>query len=79
LITGGIYGVIRHPMCASQWLWVLAQLLLLQNWTARWLNLLVFGFFHFRPLRAQEQLMIERFGAPYGTGVQKVGAVFPGF
>src|SRR5512134_3667406 len=34
LITNGIYGVIRHPMYASQWLWVIAQPLLLQNWIA---------------------------------------------
>src|SRR5690349_2817076 len=32
LITRGIYGVIRHPMYASQWLWLIAQPLLLQNW-----------------------------------------------
>lgn len=25
LITRGIYGIIRHPMYASQWLWVIAQ------------------------------------------------------
>lgn len=25
LITRGIYGYIRHPMYASQWLWVIAQ------------------------------------------------------
>jgi protein-S-isoprenylcysteine O-methyltransferase Ste14 len=31
LITRGIYGIIRHPMYASQWLWVIAQVLLLQN------------------------------------------------
>ena len=29
LITRGIYGVIRHPMYASQWLWVIAQPLLM--------------------------------------------------
>jgi len=31
LVTNGIYGYIRHPMYASQWLWVIAQFLLLQN------------------------------------------------
>jgi protein-S-isoprenylcysteine O-methyltransferase Ste14 len=42
LITRGIYGVIRHPMYASRWLLVIAQPLLLQNWIAGFLNLLVF-------------------------------------
>ena len=31
LITSGIFGYIRHPMYASQWIWVIAQPLLLQN------------------------------------------------
>jgi len=34
LVTNGIYGYIRHPMYASQWLWGMAQILLLQNWLA---------------------------------------------
>ena len=77
LITRGIYGVIRHPMYASQWLWVLAQPLLLQNWIAGWLNLIIFVFFYFLRVRAEEQLMIEQFGDQYRTYMQKVGAVFP--
>src|SRR5690606_23442668 len=34
LTTSGIYSRIRHPMYASQWLWCLAQPLLLPNWIA---------------------------------------------
>ena len=34
LITNGIYGSIRHPMYLSQWLMVVAQFLLIQNWIA---------------------------------------------
>jgi len=77
LITRGIYGVIRHPMYASQWLWVIAQPLLLQNWIAGWLNLLVFIFFYFLRVKAEEELMIEQFGDQYRAYMQKVGAVFP--
>jgi protein-S-isoprenylcysteine O-methyltransferase Ste14 len=58
---------------------VIAQPLLLQNWIAGWLNLLVFIFFYFLRVKAEEQLMIERFGDQYRTYVQKVGAVFPRF
>jgi protein-S-isoprenylcysteine O-methyltransferase Ste14 len=79
LITRGIYGMIRHPMYASQWLWVLAQPLLLQNWIAGFLNLLVFIPFYILRVRAEEQLMLEQFGDRYRSYMQKVGGVFPKF
>lgn len=77
LITGGIYGWIRHPMYASQWLWVIAQPLLLQNWIAGFANLLVFIPFYILRVRAEEQLMLEQFGEQYRSYMQKVGGVFP--
>ena len=79
LITRGIYGVIRHPMYASQWLWVLAQPLLLQNWIAGFANLLVFIPFYFLRVKAEEQLMMEKFGDQYQAYMQKVGGVLPKF
>lgn len=79
LITRGIYGVIRHPMYASQWLWVIAQPLLLQNWVAGWLDLIVFIFFYTLRVKAEEQLMLEQFGDQYRSYMQNVGAVFPKF
>jgi protein-S-isoprenylcysteine O-methyltransferase Ste14 len=79
LITRGIYGVIRHPMYASQWLWVAAQPLLLQNWIAGFLNLLVFIPFYFLRVKAEEQMMMEKFGDQYHTYMQKVGAILPKF
>jgi protein-S-isoprenylcysteine O-methyltransferase Ste14 len=79
LITRGIYGVIRHPMYASQWLWVFAQPLLLQNWITGFLNLLVFIPFYFLRVRAEEQLMLETFGDQYLSYSHKVGAVLPKF
>jgi len=79
LITRGIYGVIRHPMYASQWLLVFAQPLLLQNWIAGFLNLLVFIPFYLLRVKAEEQLMVETFGNQYQAYMQKVGAVLPRF
>ena len=79
LITRGIYSLIRHPMYASQWLWVIAQPLLLLNWIAGWLNLLVFIFFYTLRVKAEEQLMLEQFGDEYRAYMQKVGAVLPKF
>lgn len=77
LITRGIYSVIRHPMYASQWLWVIAQPLLLQNWIAGFLDLLVFIPFYFLRVKAEEQLMVEKFGNQYQDYMQKVGAILP--
>jgi len=77
LITRGIYGVIRHPMYASQWLWVIAQPLLLQNWIAGFLNLLVFIPFYLLRVKAEEQMMLESFGAQYQEYMKKTGGVLP--
>ena len=77
LITRGIYSVIRHPMYASQILWSLAQILLLQNWIAGFSSLVVFFPFYFMRVPAEEQLMLEQFGDQYRSYMQKVGAVFP--
>ena len=79
LVTQGIYGVIRHAMYASQWLWVIAQPLLLPNWIAGFLNLLVFIPFYFLRVREEEKLMLEQFGEQYRSYMQKVGGVVPRF
>lgn len=77
LITRGIYSVIRHPMYASQWLWVIAQPLLLQNWIAGFANLLIFVPFYFLRVKAEEQMMVEKFGDQYQVYMQKVGGILP--
>jgi len=79
LITRGIYGVIRHPMYASQWLLSLATPLLLQNWIAGFLNFLVFIPFYLLRVKAEEQMMLDSFGAPYQEYMQKTGEVLPKF
>jgi protein-S-isoprenylcysteine O-methyltransferase Ste14 len=79
LITRGIYGVIRHPMYASQWLWVIAQPLLLQNWIAGVLNIPLFLIFYKMRVKAEEQLMLEQFGGQYRSYMEQVGGVFPKF
>ena len=79
LITRGIYGSIRHPMYASQWILAIAQPLLLHNWIAGFLNLLAFIPFYLLRVKAEEQLMLEQFGNQYRSYMQKVGAVFPKF
>ncbi len=77
LITKGIYGIIRHPMYASQWLWVIAQPLLLQNWVAGVFNLIIFIPFYLLRVQAEEKMMIERFGEEYRDYMECTGAVLP--
>lgn len=77
LVTRGVYSVIRHPMYASQWLWVIAQTLLLQNWIAGVLNMPLFLIFYTMRVQAEEQLMLEQFGDQYRSYMEHVGGVFP--
>jgi protein-S-isoprenylcysteine O-methyltransferase Ste14 len=77
LITRGIYGMIRHPMYASQWLWVIAQPLLLQNWIAGFANLLLFIPFYLLRVKAEEQMMLDSFGKQYQDYMKKTGGVLP--
>jgi len=79
LITHGIYGVIRHPMYASQWLLSLATPLLLQNWIAGFLNFLVFIPFYLLRVNAEERMMLDSFGMQYQEYMQKTGGVLPKF
>jgi protein-S-isoprenylcysteine O-methyltransferase Ste14 len=77
LITNGIYGYIRHPMYASQWIWVFAQSLLLQNWLAGFLSLPVFILVYILRVNAEEKMMLDTFGDKYREYMNKTGAVFP--
>jgi protein-S-isoprenylcysteine O-methyltransferase Ste14 len=79
LITRGIYGLIRHPMYASQWLWVIAQSLLLQNWLAGPIDLIIFIPFYFLRVRAEEKMMLDSFGGQYRDYMERVGGVIPKF
>jgi protein-S-isoprenylcysteine O-methyltransferase Ste14 len=77
LVTKGIYRTIRHPMYASLWLGAIAQILLLQNWIAGPLNLLLFTAFYFLRVPAEEKMMLDTFGDQYREYMNKTGRVFP--
>ncbi|MCW5878870.1 MAG: isoprenylcysteine carboxylmethyltransferase family protein [Anaerolineales bacterium] len=77
LITTGIYSRVRHPMYASQWLFVIAQALLLHNWVAGLAGLVIFVPFYFIRVRAEEQMLLDRFGPKYEAYLQSTGAIFP--
>jgi protein-S-isoprenylcysteine O-methyltransferase Ste14 len=77
LVTSGIYRYIRHPMYASQWIWVIAQILLLWNWVAGPTDLLFFIPFYILRVRAEEKMMLDTFGDQYHEYMKKTGAVIP--
>jgi protein-S-isoprenylcysteine O-methyltransferase Ste14 len=77
LVTNGMYRLVRHPMYLSQLLWALAQILLMQNWLAGPLNLLFFIPFYFLRSRAEEKLMLDRFGDEYRAYMQTTGGMIP--
>jgi protein-S-isoprenylcysteine O-methyltransferase Ste14 len=77
LVTNGIYRIIRHPMYASQWIWVIAQILLLQNWLAGPIGLIFFIPFYFLRVQAEEKMMLDTFGEQYRVYMTKTGGVIP--
>jgi protein-S-isoprenylcysteine O-methyltransferase Ste14 len=77
LVTTGVYRSIRHPMYASQWLWSVAQPLLLQNWIAGWAGLLLFLPLYLLRVPHEEQMMLERFGEAYRAYMSRTGRVVP--
>jgi protein-S-isoprenylcysteine O-methyltransferase Ste14 len=77
LITNGIYRYIRHPMYASQLVWAVAQILLMQNWIAGPPSLILFIPFYLLRSRAEEQMMLERFPGPYREYKRTTGGILP--
>ena len=77
LVTGGVYRSIRHPMYASQWMWGVAQALLLRNWISGWSGLVLFAPLYLSRVPREEQMMLERFGEAYRTYMRRTGRVFP--
>lgn len=77
LVTRGIYGYIRHPMYASQWLWSIGQLLVLQNWIAGPASLLGFLPLYLLRVPREEQMMLDHFSDDYRDYMTRTGRVFP--
>jgi protein-S-isoprenylcysteine O-methyltransferase Ste14 len=77
LVTQGIYRYIRHPMYASQWLWGIAQALLLPNWIAGWASLVLFLPLYIERVPHEEQMLLDQFGDAYRVYMQQTGRVLP--
>ncbi len=77
LVTEGVYRRVRHPMYASQWLWSVAQALLLQNRVAGWAGLAVFTPLYASRVPREERMMLDRFGDEYRAYMSRTGRVVP--
>ncbi len=77
LVTGGVFGCIRHPIYAGLWLWAVAQPLLLQNWIAGFALLVLFIPLYLIRMPREEQMMLDHFGEDYGAYMKRTGRVLP--
>lgn len=79
LVTEGVYNHIRHPMYASNWLWAIAQTLLIANWIVGPATLFLLLPWYVQRVRREEQMMFERFGQEYASYMERTGRVVPRF
>jgi protein-S-isoprenylcysteine O-methyltransferase Ste14 len=77
LVTGGLYGYIRHPMYTAFWLWVIAQALLLQNWIVAIGGFAGWGILFFDRIGQEEALMRETFGEQYDAFARRTKRLVP--
>lgn len=77
LVTRGVYRTIRHPMYASQALWGVAQILLLQNWIAGQGGLLAFLALYWVRVPQEERMMLQHFGEAYRAYSAQTGRILP--
>ena len=77
LVTEGPFAHIRHPIYAGFWLWAACQPLLIQNWIAGWVFLILFGLIYFTRVDREEQMLEEAFGEQYRDYARKTPRLFP--
>ena len=77
LVTEGVYRSVRHPMYSSMWLWGVAQALLLQNWIAGWVSLVMFMPLYLLRVPREERMMLDEFGEEYRAYMDRTGRVIP--
>ena len=77
LVTGGVFGAIRHPMYAAHLLWGIAQVLLLQNWIAGPSMLATMLPVYVYRAPREEQMMLDHFGEAYRSYMNHTGRLLP--
>ncbi|MEM8795379.1 MAG: protein-S-isoprenylcysteine O-methyltransferase [Pseudomonadota bacterium] len=77
LVTNGIYKFVRHPMYLALWLAVIAQALLIHNWIAGFLVVVIFFAMYLSRIQQEETMMRTQFGPDYDAYAQQTGRIFP--
>ena len=78
LVVHGIYARVRHPMYLALFLHSIGQALVLPNWIAGPAYLLTFGLLFVLRFRAEERMLIERFGDEYQSYSARTRRLVPG-
>lgn len=78
LITQGVYRRIRHPMYTSLLLYSIGQALALPNWIAGPSYLAPFVLLLALRYRAEERMMLDRFGGEYAAYAARTKRLVPG-
>jgi protein-S-isoprenylcysteine O-methyltransferase Ste14 len=77
LVTHGIYQSVRHPMYSAFFVYGIGQALVLPNWVAGPVYLLVIAIlFSFR-VGPEEKMMLETFGDEYTAYMKKTKRLVP--
>jgi protein-S-isoprenylcysteine O-methyltransferase Ste14 len=77
LVDHGVYRRVRHPMYAAQWLWGIAQVLLLHNWIAGFSGLALSVLLYLLRIPREERMMLEHFGEKYRSYMDRTGRILP--
>ena len=77
IVDKGVYKTIRHPIYAAIWLWVIAQALLLSNYSAGFAGIVSFALLYFLIVRKEEEMMVKEFGEPYRKYQKRTKRIIP--
>ncbi|HVO35991.1 MAG TPA: protein-S-isoprenylcysteine O-methyltransferase [Gemmatimonadales bacterium] len=78
LVTGGVYGRVRHPMYLAFLLLAVSGVLVIPNWVAGPSYLILWVAVLALRIGPEEQMMIEEFGPEYEAYVRRTKRLIPG-
>jgi len=78
LVTSGVYRVVRHPMYLALMLYGLGQAAVVPNWLAGPACLAGTSALFALRVRAEEQMMRDRFGAEFERYAARTARIVPG-
>ena len=78
LVTTGVYARVRHPMYTALFAYAIGQALLFPNWIAGPACLVAFTLMFLLRFRAEERMLLERFGRDYESYMSRTRRLVPG-